>query len=93
MEKLFNDAGYASGIDAAGLSRQLFDLAGSTQYMETPDAVSLYDIFSSEDIHRLWMRRNAWAYLCYGGCTLNGGHQHYVQRRPCGISYTWATAS
>ena len=26
MEKLFNDAGYASGIDAAGLSRQLFDL-------------------------------------------------------------------
>ncbi len=82
MEKLFNDAGYASGIDAAGLSRQLFDLAGSTQYMETPDAVSLYDIFSSEDIHRLWMRRNAWAYLCYGGCTLNGGRQHYVQRRP-----------
>ena len=82
MGKLFSDADYAREIDAAALSRQLFDLAGSTQYTETASAATLFDVFSFEDIHRHWMRRNAWAYLRYGGCTLNGGRQPYMQRRP-----------
>ena len=82
LAKLFNDADYASTVNAAALSRQLFDLAGSTQYMETVSGTSLFDLFSPEDIHRHWMRRNALAYIRYGGCTLNGGHQPYVQRKP-----------
>jgi hypothetical protein len=80
MTTLFNDADYAQTIDAAELSRQLFDLAGCTQYTQKTDDISLYDVFAPEDIHRHWMRRNAWAYIRYGGCTLNGGHQPYIQR-------------
>lgn len=85
MSTLFNDADYALTVDAAALSRQLFDLAGSTQYTGTADhsqSFNLYDVFSPEEIHRHWMRRNAWAYIRYGGCSLNGGHQPYIQRRP-----------
>lgn len=90
MTVLFNDAEYAKGIDAAALSRQLFDLACSTQYTEvtapalqylTP-TTHLFDVFTPEDIHRHWMRRNAWAYIRYGGCTLNGGRQPFTQRKP-----------
>ena len=91
MATLFNDAEYVKSVDAATLSRQLFDLAGCTQYTEEsgskemrseePD-MSLYDVFELEDLHRHWMRRNAWAYIRYGGCTLNGGHQPYIQRKP-----------
>ena len=91
MEKLFNDADYASKIDATALSRQLFDLAGCSQYVKIANQStlatgnslnSLYDLFTPEDLHRHWIRRNAWAYLSYGCCTLNGGHQSYSQRRP-----------
>ena len=95
MATLFSDAEYAKSIDAAALSRQLFDLAGCTQYTEEFSlgecgvakgnkelSMSLYDVFELEDIHRHWMRHNAWAYIRYGGCTLNGGHQPYIQRKP-----------
>ena len=82
MTTLFNDAEYAKTIDAIALSRQLFDLAGCTQYTQKTNDISLYDVFDMEDIHRHWMRRNAWAYIRYGGCTLNGGHQPYIQRKP-----------
>ena len=86
LTTLFNDAEYAKTIDAAALSRQLFDLAGSTQYIQEKVSkeagMSLYDLFDLEDLHRHWMRRNAWAYIRYGGCTLNGGHQPYIQRKP-----------
>lgn len=85
LATLFNDADYAATVDASALSRQLFDLAGSTQYSalaSQPQSVSLYDIFSPEEIHRHWMRRNAWAYIRYGGCTINGGSQPYLQRKP-----------
>lgn len=82
MGILFNDADFANGIDASALSRQLFDLACSTQYVENTGSLSLYDVFTPEELHRHWLRRNAWAYICYGGCTLNGGYQPYEQRRP-----------
>ena len=84
MRVLFNDPDYAAGIDAAALSRQLFDLAGSPQHEVSAASqhFNLFDIFTFEEIHRHWMRRNAWAYIRYGGCTLNGGHQPYIQRQP-----------
>ena len=82
MTALFNDADYATGIDAAALGRQLFDLAGCTQYTEVVGGASLYDLFTPEELHRHWLRRNAWAYIRYGGCTLTGGRQPYAQRKP-----------
>ena len=79
---LFNDADYARSIDPAALCRQIFDLACCTQYTDVEVGTSLYSLFTPEELHRHWLRRNAWAYIRYGGCTLNGGYQHYAQRRP-----------
>ena len=40
----------------------------------------LKDIFTAEDLYRLWQDDNAWWYIQYGACKLNGGHQPYIQR-------------
>ena len=82
MTILFNDPDYVKTIDAKALNTQLFDLACSPQYSEIPSKTSLYNIFTPDEIHRHWLRRNAWAYIRYGGCTLNGGYQHFLQRKP-----------
>ena len=70
MSSLFNDMNYVmTNIDAFKLSKQLFILA-----------FSLFDIFTPEEIHRHWRKQNAWHYINYGGCKLNGGWQAYLQR-------------
>lgn len=40
----------------------------------------LTDIFTTEDLYRLWQDDNAWWYIEFGACKLNGGHQPYIQR-------------
>ena len=40
----------------------------------------LKDLFTPEDLHRLWEIDNAWWYINHGAYKLNGGHQPYSQR-------------
>jgi hypothetical protein len=81
MGSLFNDQNYViTNIDAATLSKQLYILAGDIQHTDLAGLVTLYDIFTPEEIHRHWRKQNAWHYINYGGCTLNGGYQAYLQR-------------
>ena len=81
MASLFNDQNYViNHFDAATLSRRLFRLAGSIQHTALAGRVGLYDIFTPDEIHRLWRRQNAWNYINYGGGKLNGGSQPYLQR-------------
>ena len=81
MASLFNDPGYVSAhIDAAQLSQQLFKLAGSIQHTELAGKVRLFDIFTPNEIYLHWRRQNAWNYINYGGCKLNGGTQPFLQR-------------
>ena len=81
MESLFSDQNYIiSNTDPAILAPQLFRLAGSIQHTELAGRVTLYDIFTPEEIRRLWRQKNAWDYINYGACQLNGGDQPYLQR-------------
>ena len=81
MASLFNDLNYvATYIDEARFARQLFILAGSVQHTELAGLISLYDIFTPEEIHQHWRKQNAWHYINYGGCMLNGGYQAYTRR-------------
>ena len=81
MGALFNDQNYViTNIDAGALSKQLFILASDIQHSHIAGLVTLYDIFTPEEIHRNWRKQNAWHYINYGGCTLNGGYQAYQQR-------------
>lgn len=81
MSSLFNDMSYVKDcIDTEKLSKQLFILAGNVQHSEIADKVKLFDIFTPEEIHQHWRKQNAWHYISYGGCSLNGGYQAYLQR-------------
>lgn len=81
MGSLFNDQNYViTNIDASELTKQLYILAGDVQHTDIAGVVTLYDIFTPQEIHRQWRRQNAWHYINYGGCTLNGGYQAYLQR-------------
>jgi hypothetical protein len=83
MELLFSDQNYVvAHIDAAELGRLLFKVAGSIQQTDLSHSVTLYDIFTPEEIYRHWRRQNAWNYISYGNCALNGGRQPYIQREP-----------
>ena len=83
METLFSDQDYVAGhVDAAKLSRELFRVAGSIQQTSLDRSLTLYDIFTPEEIYRHWRRQNAWNYMSFGNCSLNGGYQAYTQREP-----------
>ena len=81
MRALFNDQNYvATYIDEAKLARQLFILAGNVQHSDIAGHVTLWDIFTPEEIHQHWRKQNAWHYINFGGCSLNGGYQSYTRR-------------
>lgn len=81
MESLFSDQNYVvHNVDAPALSRALFRLAGSVQQTDLASRITLYDLFTPEEIYRHWRRQNAWNYISFGNCTLNGGKQPYIQR-------------
>ena len=81
MRTLFNDMTYVKQhVDAKKLNDALFHLASNMQNTELRHKVTLYDIFSDQDLYHNWMKENAWWYVNYGCCTLNGGTQPYSQR-------------
>lgn len=81
MRVLFNDMAYVKQhVDIKNLNDDLFKLASNMQNTELRQTITLYDIFSDNDLYCNWMKENAWWYINYGGCTLNGGKQPYSQR-------------
>ena len=81
MTSIFNDLQYVmSNVDVDNLVKRLYILAGNVQHSQVADKVNLFSIFTPEEIHQNWRKQNAWHYINYGGCTLNGGYQAYLQR-------------
>lgn len=81
MEKLFNDMTYAKEqVDARELTSALFKLASNLQSTELRRKITLYDLFSDEEVYGYWKINNAWWYINFGGYTLNGSKQPYSQR-------------
>ena len=80
MESLFNDQNFLiKEIDPGLLSRELFVLAGTIQHTDLAGHLTLYDIFTPEEILRHWKKLNAKYYITNGACTLNGGTQPFMQ--------------
>ena len=80
MQALFSDTAYIKSNKAKALMNQLFDIAGNLQNTELRNSLTLYDIFTPDEIYNQWKKQNAWWYINYGGCTLNGGQQPYTSR-------------
>lgn len=81
MRELFTDDSYwEHQINASELNRSLFRLASNMQSTDLRDSISLYDLFTDNEIYDNWLQNNAYWYIAYGPSPLNGGNQPYSQR-------------
>ena len=78
---LFNDTAYINKeIDGEQLNYYLFRLAGSVQNTTLANELTLYDIFTADELAKNWRQENAYWYLGYSFSSVNSGKQPYVQR-------------
>lgn len=81
MNTLFNDQNYwQNEVNAQELSYHLFKLASNLQSTELRHGMTLYDLFTNDELYDHWLQTNAWWYIHYGPCPLNGGVSPYSQR-------------
>ncbi len=81
MNLIFNDENYwKNEVNAQSLNYHLFKLASNLQSTELRHTMTLYDIFNEEEVYENWLQTNAWWYINYGPCPLNGGVSPYSQR-------------
>ena len=79
--QLFTDTSFVwRKADAKRFYEKLFHTANNLQNLEARKQVTLYDLFTDEDIYNNWRVANMWWYLGYGFSKLNGGKQPFVQR-------------
>ena len=85
MQVLFNDTAYVNHeVNAESLNYHLFKLASNIQSSEIRHTVSLYDLFTADEVYDNWMIENAGWYIGYGPCPLNGALQPFSQRQLLG---------
>lgn len=81
MKRLFNDDTYVKyEVDTLDLGNRLFKLAGNVQSSPLGEKISLFDIFTKDELYNFWLATNASWYIGYGACKLNGATQPYSQR-------------
>lgn len=81
MQSLFNDTAYIrKHVDTGKLNYFIFKVASNIQSTHMDRQVTLYDLFTEEEIYHNWKKENAWWYIAFGGSTINGGLQPYTQR-------------
>lgn len=81
MLSLFNDSSYVKyEVDAADLNYKLFSLASNLQSSELRHKITLYDIFTNDELYANWQMENTWWYINYGPSPLNGATQPFSQR-------------
>jgi len=81
MKLLFQDPDSVSKvIDERQLNYFLIKMGLFQLHTHLYQSGYLMDIFTEEDLYRLWQDDNAWWYIQFGACKLNGGQQPYKQR-------------
>lgn len=81
MTVLFGDTAYVNKhVNAEKLSDRLFKIASNIQNCESRSDITLYDIFTDEELYLNWKKNNVRWYMTYGACPLNGGTQPFTQR-------------
>lgn len=80
LSVLFTNPTWLGKERANCLADDLFKLAANVQSTELRHKLSLYDIFTDDEVYRHWLCNNAFWYLTYGPSTQNGGNQPFSQR-------------
>ena len=70
---LFNDADYVKSIDSKDFTSQLFKLTKNIQSTDLRHKLSLWDIFSDDEIYNFWQMDNAGWYVYAGPNKLSEG--------------------
>ncbi len=84
LSVLFTNPGWLDKDRANRLADELFKLASNVQSTELRHKLSLYDIFTDDEVYRHWLCNNAFWYLTYGPSMQNGGNQPFSQRNLLG---------
>lgn len=81
MQTLFNDSNYVhQHVDSYKLAEQLMLIAAIMQDVELGKQITLFDIFTKEEIYRIWKIGNAWWYIGWGFSTVTDSKMPYLQR-------------
>ena len=81
MDRLFNDTVYSHNeVNLYRLNLAYFKLGSSAQGTEIGKDFNMYDIYTPDELYNNWLQANAYWYILYGACPLNGGTQPFVQR-------------
>ncbi|MGN0225216.1 MAG: histidine-type phosphatase [Prevotella sp.] len=81
INSLFNDREYVRrNVSKEDFGYRLFKLASNLQSSELRKSITLYDIFTPEELYVNWQMENVRWYIEYGACPLNGGKQPFSQR-------------
>ncbi len=80
MTVLFNDTAYVNhNIRRNSLGDHLAKLASNLQSTELRRQLTLWNLFTEEEVYNYWLRNNAYWYTYYGPCRENSGAGMYNQ--------------
>lgn len=79
MSVLFTDTAYTHLISPNALGYSLLRLASNVQSTELRHQLSLWDIFSEQEIYDYWLRTNAFWYTYYGPSAQTASAGPYTQ--------------
>ena len=81
VSQLYADTAYMNHhVDGKKLSNYLFRLASVVQGMDIRKTVTLYDLFTDEELYENWRKDNVFWYLGYSFTPNNGGKMPFIQR-------------
>ena len=81
MGELFNDAAWVKqNVDPSSMNAHLYNMASSIQGTELRGKVSLYDLFTEQELMDTWLFNNAWWQMTYGNSPYTGNVRPYSQR-------------
>ena len=81
MARLFNDTAYVSHhVNATRLNSWLFKVASNVQSTELRKRLTLYDIYTDDELYHNWLKDNAKFYIGFASSKLTRSMQPFTQR-------------
>lgn len=81
ISSLFSDTAFINRhVNKECFTKNLFQLASDLQDTDISNKLTLYDIFTEEELYLNWKKKNTEWYLGWSFCPINGGKMPYSQR-------------
>ena len=81
MQMLFNDSNYVrKHVRSYDFAEQLLLVAAILQNVELGKTMTLFDVFTKDEVYRIWAIGNAWWYIGWGASEATDSKMPYLQR-------------